>query len=98
MPKIPRSQSASALPRLRQGICSTKREKRRQIKSSIGAGPRYLDDEQNVSMTCFAPKVVTDANGRFTLPALVVGQEYEISVQRETSTTPPGPSGPKRRA
>ena len=43
----------------------------------------YLDDEQKLSMTCFAPKVVTDASGRFTLPALVVGQEYEISVQRD---------------
>jgi len=43
----------------------------------------FLDDDKNVSMTCFAPKVVTDANGRFMLPALVVGQEYEISVQRD---------------
>ena len=28
---------------------------------------------------------VTDANGRFTLPALVVGQEYEISLMKETT-------------
>jgi RNA polymerase sigma factor (sigma-70 family) len=43
----------------------------------------YLDDEQKLSMTCFGPKVVTAANGRFTLTTLVVGQEYEISVQRD---------------
>ena len=33
-------------------------------------------------MTCFGPKVVTDSAGRFTLPSLVVGQEYEIAIQR----------------
>ena len=43
----------------------------------------YLDEEQRVSMTCFAPKVVTDGAGKFTLPSLVVGQRYEIAVQRE---------------
>ena len=43
----------------------------------------FLDDEQKLSMTCFTPKVVTDADGRFTLPDLVVGQEYEISLQRD---------------
>jgi thiol-disulfide isomerase/thioredoxin len=43
----------------------------------------FIDEEQRISMICFAPKVVTDANGRFTLPALVVGQEYETSVQRD---------------
>ena len=43
----------------------------------------FVDEDQRVSMTCFAPKVVTRADGRFTLPALVVGQEYEISLQRE---------------
>jgi thiol-disulfide isomerase/thioredoxin len=43
----------------------------------------FIDEEQRISMICFAPKVVTDANGRFTLPELVVGQEYEISVQRD---------------
>ena len=34
-------------------------------------------------MTCFAPKVKTDAHGRFTLPELVVGQEYDISLERD---------------
>ena len=43
----------------------------------------YLDEEQKLSSTCFAPKVVTDAAGKFTLPSLVVGQEYDISVRRE---------------
>jgi len=36
-------------------------------------------------MTCFGPKVVTDSEGRFTLPALVVGQEYDIALQRENT-------------
>ncbi len=40
----------------------------------------FIDDEQTISMTCFAPRVVTDSKGRFTLPALVVDQEYEISL------------------
>ena len=40
----------------------------------------FVDEKQDISMTCFAPKVVTDAKGRFTLPALVVGQEYDISL------------------
>ena len=39
----------------------------------------FLDEERRISRTCFAPKVVTDSAGRFTLPSLVVGQEYEIS-------------------
>ena len=43
----------------------------------------YLDEEQRVSMECFAPKVMTDGNGKFTLPSLVVGQEYDIAVQRD---------------
>jgi thiol-disulfide isomerase/thioredoxin len=42
-----------------------------------------LDEKQDISMTCFAPKVVTDAQGRFTLPELVVGQEYDISLQKD---------------
>ena len=43
----------------------------------------FLDEKRGISMTCFAPKVVTDANGRFTLPDLVVGQEYVISLQKD---------------
>ena len=42
----------------------------------------YLDDEQRVSMECFAPEVTTDRDGKFTLPSLVVGQEYNIAVPR----------------
>ena len=34
-------------------------------------------------MTCFGRKVVTDSQGRFTLPALVVGEEYDVSIQRD---------------
>ena len=43
----------------------------------------FLDEKQSISMSCFAPKVTTDANGRFTLPALVVGQAYEISLEKD---------------
>ncbi len=45
----------------------------------------FLDEEQRISRTCFAPQVVTDSAGRFTLPSLVVGQEYEIGIQRDNS-------------
>jgi RNA polymerase sigma factor (sigma-70 family) len=43
----------------------------------------YLDDERRLSTEAFAPKVKTDAEGRFTLPALVVGQEYNIALERK---------------
>ncbi len=42
----------------------------------------YLDDAQGVSTECFAPQVTTDGQGKFTLPSLVVGQEYNIAVPR----------------
>ncbi len=45
----------------------------------------FLDEEQRISRTCFAPPVGTDSAGRFTLPSLVVGQEYEIGIQRDNS-------------
>jgi RNA polymerase sigma factor (sigma-70 family) len=43
----------------------------------------FLDGERRVSALCFAPRVVTDSEGRFTLPSLVVGQEYEIALLRD---------------
>ena len=43
----------------------------------------YSDAEHASFMHVFAPKVVSDDQGRFTLPALVVGQKYEISVKRD---------------
>ena len=45
----------------------------------------YINEERTVMSNYFVPKVVTDAEGRFTLPSLVIGQEYEISVQRENT-------------
>ena len=56
----------------------------------------YLDQEQRVSMTCFAPKVVTDGEGKFTLPSLVVGQEYGIAVRRENSYPAAGAVRPEK--
>lgn len=41
-----------------------------------------LDSERTIWTNNFAAKVVTDADGRFTLPDLVVGQEYRVTVQR----------------
>jgi thiol-disulfide isomerase/thioredoxin len=56
----------------------------------------YLNEEESVSMTCFAPKVVTDGDGKFTLPSLVVGQEYGIAVQRENSYPAAGAVRPEK--
>ena len=42
-----------------------------------------MDEEKGISTNTFAPKIVTDAEGRFTLPSLVVGQEYNIGVRRD---------------
>ena len=43
----------------------------------------FMDAEEQISMICFAPKVVTDAQGHFTLPSLVVGQEYGIALLKD---------------
>ena len=43
----------------------------------------FMDAEEQMSMTCFAPKVVTDAQGHFTLPSLVIGQEYGIALLKD---------------
>jgi RNA polymerase sigma factor (sigma-70 family) len=56
----------------------------------------YVDEEQKISMSCFAPKVVTDSEGRFTLPSLVVGQEYEISLLRENTYHAAGAVRPEK--
>ena len=60
-------------------------EKKRPVANTpLHWGRRvYLDEEQKLNMTCFGSKVVTDSEGRFTLPGLVVGQEYEIGIQRD---------------
>lgn len=44
----------------------------------------YTGEEENSPFSYyFAPKVKTDAQGRFTLPSLVVGQRYPVSVLRD---------------
>ena len=45
----------------------------------------FLDEEKRISMICFGPKVVTDAEGRFTLPSLAVGADYEITLPKENA-------------
>ena len=42
-----------------------------------------FDDSRGSSTEAFATKVKTDALGRFTLPSLVIGQEYDISLKRD---------------
>jgi len=37
----------------------------------------------------FEPRAVTDDDGRFTLPALIVGQKYEIGVRPEADAHVP---------
>ena len=56
----------------------------------------FLDSEGAISRTCFAPQVVTDSTGRFTLPSLVVGQEYEIGIQRENAFPAAGAVRPEK--
>ena len=56
----------------------------------------YLNEEESVSTVCFAPKVVTDGEGRFTLPSLVVGQEYGIAVQRGNTYPAAGAVRPEK--
>ncbi len=55
----------------------------------------FLDDKRRLSTLAFAPEVKTDANGQFTLPALVVGQPYEISVERGGTYLPTGLARPE---
>ncbi|MFO0889053.1 MAG: sigma-70 family RNA polymerase sigma factor [Isosphaeraceae bacterium] len=53
-------------------------------KQPLAWGRRvYLNPEKDTMSYHFVPKVVTDESGRFTLPSLVVGQEYRIAVMRE---------------
>jgi thiol-disulfide isomerase/thioredoxin len=55
-----------------------------------------LDPEKRTWMTCFAPTVVTDGEGKFMLPSLVVGQEYGIAVQRENTYPAAGAVRPEK--
>jgi thiol-disulfide isomerase/thioredoxin len=43
----------------------------------------FVDDDQGIGMFCFVPKVMTDAKGRFTLPEMIVGEDYSVSIQRD---------------
>jgi RNA polymerase sigma factor (sigma-70 family) len=72
-------------------------EKKRPVANTpLHWGRRvYLDEERGLNMTCFGSKVVTDSEGRFTLPALVVGQEYEIGIQRDNTFPEAGAVCPK---
>ena len=56
----------------------------------------YLDEAQTAWRDVFAPKVVTDAQGRFTLPSLVVGQEYNIGVRRDDMISAAGVARPEK--
>jgi thiol-disulfide isomerase/thioredoxin len=56
----------------------------------------FLNEEMTISMQCFAPKVTTDREGRFTLPSLIVGQEYEIGIRKEISYPQAGAVRPEK--
>lgn len=56
----------------------------------------FLGQGENSPMIFgFAPNVVTDREGRFTLPSLVVGEEYHISVLRGNQYAPTGAVQPE---
>jgi RNA polymerase sigma factor (sigma-70 family) len=71
--------------------------KRPLANTQLNWGRRvFLDGERTIFMTCFGPKVVTDAVGRFKLPSLVVGQEYEIGIQRDNRFPEAGAVRPEK--
>ena len=66
-------------------------------KQPLSWGRRvYLDPEKGIMSDHFAPKVVTDESGRFTLPSLVVGQDYHIAVMRENQFAMAGMARPRK--
>ncbi len=66
-------------------------------KQPLSWGRRvYLDPEKSIMSDHFAPKVVTDESGRFTLPSLVVGQDYHIAVMRENQFAMAGMARPRK--
>jgi thiol-disulfide isomerase/thioredoxin len=71
----------------RQPVVNTKLYWGRQV---------FQDEDRSVSSMHFAPKVVTDSAGRFTLPSLVVGQEYGISIQRDNAFPAAGAVRPEK--
>ena len=56
----------------------------------------FLDQERGIFRSCFAPKVVTDSAGRFLLPSLVVGQEYQIGIQQDNAFPQAGAVRPEK--
>jgi RNA polymerase sigma factor (sigma-70 family) len=56
----------------------------------------FMDAEEQMSMICFAPKVVTDTHGHFTLPSLVVGQKYGIALLKDNVYHPAGAIQPEK--
>ena len=66
-------------------------------KQQLSWGRRvYLNPEKTVMSEHFASRVVTDELGRFTLPALVVGQDYRIAVMRGNRFAMAGIASPKK--
>ena len=66
-------------------------------KQPLSWGRRvYLNPEKTVMLDHFVPRVVTDESGRFTLPSLVVGQDYHIAVMRENQFIMAGMVRPRK--
>jgi hypothetical protein len=66
-------------------LLDEKGEPAANLELSWGRRIHLSEKNDGPSMNCFAPRVKTDAQGRFTLPSLVVGQKYNISVLRGNS-------------
>ncbi|WP_165246772.1 sigma-70 family RNA polymerase sigma factor [Paludisphaera soli] len=64
-------------------ILDEKGEPARREKLEWGFQVHDRETRDGTSYTAFAPEVVTDDEGRFTLPPLVVGQRYEIRIRRD---------------
>jgi hypothetical protein len=55
----------------------------------------FHNERRSLSSQWFGPRVVTDAQGRFTLPSLVVGQIYDFALARDDDYLRAGRVQPK---
>ncbi|WP_337176000.1 sigma-70 family RNA polymerase sigma factor [Paludisphaera sp.] len=77
-------------------LLDEKGEPARREKLHWGRRIPCNDDPDGPHYSAFAPEVVTDDDGRFTLPSLVVGQKYDIGVRRENRFPSAGFVRPER--
>ena len=76
---------------------AARRERQAGREATALLGPSGVPEPRKELMSeHFAPKVVTDESGRFTLPSLVVGQDYHIAVRRENRFAMAGMARPRK--